>query len=141
MAPKAPFKRSPAAARTSASDQNALRQRVEELDRAGGQQGRQLGGVLLPLPEQPERFWIVIDGSSDGLTPPAYTSWHQIGIADDRSPFDIDGGLEGAGTLPAYEINGIDVASGTVCAAWLSDEDGSVLFLAPGGGTGGDLHR
>src|SRR5262245_23223886 len=107
MAMKFPLRRYSRRSRTSAADQNMLRERVEMLERADGTGARRLAGVPLPLPEEREVFWIQIDGGSG----PDYTAWHEVAFADDGTTFEPDGALEGAGTLVAHEVNG---GSGTV---------------------------
>jgi len=138
MAFKSPFRRYTRWSRSSASDENALRLRVEQLERAGGGAARQLGGVPLPLPEGPETFWIEIDGTPGDPTD-GYTAWHQVGFADDGTTVDLSDTLEGAGELAAFEINDVAVAAGMVCLATLTDEEGSVLFVAPAGGGGATI--
>src|SRR5262245_25391726 len=133
MAFNPPFRRYTRWDRTSASDQNAVRERVELLERASGGLSRQLGGVPLPLPQTEDLYWIEIDAEPSDPTL-GYPDWHQVCFADDGSTFQPEGALQGSTDALAWEVNDTAVAAGQVCLARLSDEDGSLIFLGPASG-------
>lgn len=141
MASKEPLKRYTRHGRTSASDQNALRQRVEQLDRGGGIAARRMAGVLVPLPDVEPWFFIMLDGASDGGTPPKYTAWHAVDFDGTGAAVPADptlSWLAGNGVLPAISETGYDAPSGTLAIATFSAQEDAVVFWAyPATGGGG----
>lgn len=129
-----PLKRYTRWSRTSASDQNRLRDVAERLDRpdadplTGVRISRTGGGMVFEEAEAiKDEFLIQITG---GTTSP-YTSWQEMVF--NGTAFAAPGfGLAGNGTMTAREVNGVAVPSGTICRAWIAEDNASVNFVATG---------
>ena len=133
-----PFRRSTRWSRESASENNRLRQTVEDQDRIttdprGGLLTQRLAGGLQfdPAPNGIlESFWIQITAGSSN----PYTSWQEVRDNGDGTFSAQADGIAGNGSYPAYEVNGAVVPANAVCRAWLEDDELGVLFVyAPGG--------
>jgi hypothetical protein len=130
-----PFRRYTRRDRTSARDQNALRQRVEDAARSappsgGGLHALSRAGAQILVSDVAGPVWLRIDGGPAGTD--RYESWTEV-IDDGSGNFGPvgDDGLAGSPDLPAWLVAGAAPAVGDVILAWWSEGRESLLFEGP----------